>query len=147
MLVDIPESRRPSRPLSRPSRPVSRPSRSGVLIKVPESRRSSRPVSRPPVQRRAAAQGYESMPSAYGRGTTRAEDAQGTPTQSHTSPSILVYEDIQHPHGVLVDIPESRRPSRPLSRPSRPVSRPVSRPAEPNWPRVLFAGERAASLF
>ena len=28
-----------------------------------------------------------------GRGTTRAEDAQGTPTQSHTSPSILVYED------------------------------------------------------
>jgi len=28
-----------------------------------------------------------------GRGTVRAEDAQGTPTQSHTSPSILVYED------------------------------------------------------
>jgi len=28
-----------------------------------------------------------------GRGTARAEDAQGTPTQSHTSPSILVYED------------------------------------------------------
>ena len=28
-----------------------------------------------------------------GRGTTRAEDAQGTPTQSHTSPSILVYAD------------------------------------------------------
>ena len=27
------------------------------------------------------------------RGTTRAEDAQGTPTQSHISPSILVYED------------------------------------------------------
>ena len=26
-----------------------------------------------------------------GRGTTRAEDAQGTPTQSHISPSILVY--------------------------------------------------------
>ena len=31
---------------------------------------------------------------AHGRGTTRAEDAQGTPTQSHISPSILVYEDI-----------------------------------------------------
>jgi len=30
-----------------------------------------------------------------GRGAARAEDAQGTPTQSHTSPSILVYED-QH---------------------------------------------------
>jgi len=28
-----------------------------------------------------------------GRGTTRAEDAQGTPTQSHISPSILVYEN------------------------------------------------------
>ena len=27
-----------------------------------------------------------------GRVTTRAEDAQGTPTQSHTSPSILVHE-------------------------------------------------------
>ena len=28
-----------------------------------------------------------------GRGTTRAEDAQGTPTQTHISPSILVYEE------------------------------------------------------
>ena len=28
-----------------------------------------------------------------GRGTARAEDAQGTPTQSHILPSILVYED------------------------------------------------------
>jgi len=28
-----------------------------------------------------------------GRSTTRAEDAQGTPTQSHISPSILVYEE------------------------------------------------------
>ena len=28
-----------------------------------------------------------------GRGDTRAEDAQGTPTRSHLSPSILVYED------------------------------------------------------
>ena len=28
-----------------------------------------------------------------GRGTTRAEDAQGTPTQSHISPSVLVYAD------------------------------------------------------
>ena len=26
-------------------------------------------------------------------GTTRVEDAQGTPTQSHIPPSILVYED------------------------------------------------------
>ena len=29
----------------------------------------------------------------YGRGTTRADDAQGTPTENHTSPSIQVYED------------------------------------------------------
>jgi len=28
-----------------------------------------------------------------GRGTTRAEDVQGTPTQSHILSSILVYED------------------------------------------------------
>ena len=28
-----------------------------------------------------------------GRGTARVEDAQGTPTQSHISPSMLVYED------------------------------------------------------
>ena len=28
-----------------------------------------------------------------GSGAARAEDAQGTPTQSHISPSILVYED------------------------------------------------------
>ena len=28
-----------------------------------------------------------------GRGTTRADDAQGTPTQSNISPSILVYKE------------------------------------------------------
>jgi len=28
-----------------------------------------------------------------GRGDARAEDAQGTPTQSHISPSVLVYEE------------------------------------------------------
>ena len=28
-----------------------------------------------------------------GKGTARAEDAQGTPAQSHTLPSVLVYED------------------------------------------------------
>ena len=31
--------------------------------------------------------------SGFGRGTTRAEDAQGTPTRSHISPSLLVYEE------------------------------------------------------
>jgi len=35
-------------------------------------------------------------------GTTRAEDAQGTPTQSHISPSILVYEDETNPHPTRV---------------------------------------------
>ena len=33
-----------------------------------------------------------------GRGTTRAEDAQGQPTQSHISPSILIYEDNSTDH-------------------------------------------------
>jgi hypothetical protein len=28
------------------------------------------------------------------RGAARAEDAQGTPSQSHISPSILVYDDL-----------------------------------------------------
>jgi len=32
-----------------------------------------------------------------GRGAARAEDAQGTSTQSHISPSILVYEDKSQP--------------------------------------------------
>ena len=35
------------------------------------------------------------MAHGFGRGTTRAEDAHGTPTQSHISPSILVYENYQ----------------------------------------------------
>ena len=33
-----------------------------------------------------------SLSTISGRGTRRAEDAQGTPTQTHVSPSILVYE-------------------------------------------------------
>ncbi len=33
------------------------------------------------------------MIDSAGRGTARAEDAQGTPTQSHISTSILVYEE------------------------------------------------------
>ena len=37
-----------------------------------------------------------------GRGTARVQDAQGTPTQSHVSPIILVYEDNSQ-----VDIPGS----------------------------------------
>ena len=35
-----------------------------------------------------------------GRGTARAEDAQAAPTQSHISPSILVYEDKTGPEQV-----------------------------------------------
>ena len=34
----------------------------------------------------------------FDRGTARAEDAQGTPTQSHISPSILGYEDSPEDH-------------------------------------------------
>ena len=33
------------------------------------------------------------MAQRIGRDTTRAEDAPGTPTPSHVSPSILVYEE------------------------------------------------------
>ena len=46
-------------------------------------------------------QGYES-----GRGTERADDAQGTRTQSHISPSILVYEEYPPVSGKS---PERRR--------------------------------------
>ena len=35
-----------------------------------------------------------------GRGAARAEDAQGTPSQSHISPSTLVYEDKSRPFWV-----------------------------------------------
>ena len=35
----------------------------------------------------------EMVDSGFGRGAARAEDAQGTPTQSRISPRILVYED------------------------------------------------------
>ena len=35
----------------------------------------------------------DSESDSFGRGTARAEDAQGKPTQSHISPSILAYEE------------------------------------------------------
>ena len=47
-------------------------------------------VARP----RKASLPHVERPRVTGRGITRAEDAQGTPTQSHISPSILAYEDI-----------------------------------------------------
>ena len=55
-----------------------------------ENRRLSRPgtpLQTQPVQKQPVIDA--------GRGTTRAEDAHGTPTQSHISPSILVYEETQ----------------------------------------------------
>ena len=40
----------------------------------------------------------------FGRGATRAEDAEGTPTQSHTSLSLLVNEDKRrNPHHAFFD--------------------------------------------
>jgi len=39
-----------------------------------------------------ASQSYQVLIDA-GRGTARAEDAQGTPTKSHIPPSMLVYKD------------------------------------------------------
>ena len=52
-----------------------------------------------------------SLPST--RGTTRAEYAQGTPTQSHISPSILVYGDevlSRYPRVSLNPNPQTRNP-------------------------------------
>jgi len=52
--------------------------------------------SRNPFEDSCVAASHEVIDSGLvgsGRGTTRAEDAQGTPTQSHISPSILVYEE------------------------------------------------------
>ena len=37
-----------------------------------------------------------------GRGAARAEDAQGTPTQNHVSPSILVYEEKTRVEGLTL---------------------------------------------
>ena len=42
-----------------------------------------------------------------GKGAARAEDAQGTPTQSHISPAILVYEDKRLPVGAGVHVTET----------------------------------------
>ena len=39
-----------------------------------------------------------------GRGAARAEDAQGTPTQSHVSPSILVYEEMTGVGGLMAEV-------------------------------------------
>ena len=36
-------------------------------------------------------------------GTTRAEDARGTPTQNHISPNIPVYDDYDH-HVAIVEV-------------------------------------------
>ena len=41
-----------------------------------------------------------------GRGTARAEDAQGTPTQSHISPSILVYEEKRREQASQIQNPD-----------------------------------------
>jgi len=42
-----------------------------------------------------------------GRGAARAENAHGTPTQSHTSPSILVYEE--ETEGGVVKVVDNER--------------------------------------
>ena len=46
----------------------------------------------------------------YGRGTTRAEDAQEAPSQSPVSPSILVYEDYRS--RIIMEHPESEPPQK-----------------------------------
>ena len=48
------------------------------------------------------------------RGAATAKDAQGTPTQSHISPSILVYEDSsQHQQAPAPHVPLSASVGRP----------------------------------
>jgi hypothetical protein len=48
-----------------------------------------------------------------GRGAARADDAQGTPTQSHVSPSILAYEDQRTPAIAANGTTDSRIADRP----------------------------------
>jgi hypothetical protein len=43
----------------------------------------------------------DSLRVGFGMGAARAEDAQGTPTQSHISPSILVYEEKALHHAMV----------------------------------------------
>ena len=55
-----------------------------------------------------------------GLGTTRTEDAQGTPTQVHVSPSILVYEDetssaFSQEKAAFLDRIFHRNPRKPIS--------------------------------
>ena len=81
------------------------------------------------------------------RGTTRAEDAQGKPTQSHISPSILAYEDkergvgrsqreaqISWEEGASQAAP---RPGRFLLSPHRPRNPPLGRA----WRRTVEQAE------
>ena len=50
-------------------------------------------LSTPPLGIPLSLHGVSLIDELSGRGTTRLEDAQGTPTQSRTSPSILLYEE------------------------------------------------------
>jgi len=73
-------------------------------------------VSRP-LRLESPALGHSALfrSSVPGRGAARAEDAQGTPTQSHISPSILVYEGHQFDDPTRFSAPKLtcmyRRPS------------------------------------
>ena len=63
-----------------------------------------------------------------GRGTTRAEDAQGTPTQSHISPSILVYEDYTLRTTIIPSPATNHIPNRPEILPPTDKRFPLSAP-------------------
>ena len=67
----------------------------GYLIPVPSSLFRCR-VSTAHIRKSPPESGRDFEVNAVdlsGKGAARAEDAQGTPTQSHITPSILVYED------------------------------------------------------
>jgi len=84
-------------PLDRGDRPpqVYEPFKSMSLKYEPSSSLLCTPPRRPPCIIRARPPNCTGVIDLSGRGTTREEDGHGTPTQSHISPRMLVYEDYQ----------------------------------------------------
>ena len=78
------------------------------------------------------------------RGAAREEDAQGTPTQSHVSPSILVYEEkIRLRAGIYAHNITSQVPVQPYSPAALSASIPTGREAVHLFQRVQGQGRCA----
>ena len=79
--------------------------RSTPFASCPPSCRSSRPGSCPGLRpKHAPRTPVDRLRVGCGRGAARAEDAQGTPTQSHVPPSILVYEDKRERERCFIEV-------------------------------------------